>query len=191
MSPSFYEKALKDRRPDEHVVTVVRHHWFVLLRDTIGIFFLFLIPFFVVSFVVGTILAANPSIVLSAGFGLFFSALWALLMWHLLFMRWTDFYFDMWIVTNLRIVDIDQRGLFHRDVTTLLDLDHIQDINTKTVGIIGSVLNFGTLMLQTSGAKVEFIIDEVGHPQQVEKMIRDAQLEHAHRKISPYPPPHP
>ena len=190
MHTSFYEKALTDRRPDEHIVAVVRHHWFVLVRDTIGIFILFLVPFLVIPFVAAGIIGGGTSLAIPAGFGLFFSALWALIMWHLLFMRWTDYYFDMWIITNLRIIDIDQRGFFHRDLTTLLDLDHIQDINTKTVGIIGNILSFGTLMLQTAGAKVEFIMDEVAHPQKVERMIRDAQMEHARGKLhggSPHP----
>lgn len=183
MQASAYEKALTDRRPEEHIVGVVRHHWFVLFRETIGIFILFLVPFFLVPFIVAGIVNSATAFAVPAGFGLFFGAAWTLVMWHLLFMRWTDFYFDMWIITNLRIVDIDQRGFFHRDITTLLDLDHIQDINTTIIGIIGNILNFGTLMLQTAGAKVEFLMDEVAHPQKVERMIRDTQIEHARGKL--------
>lgn len=184
MSPRSYEKALPDRRPEEHIVAVVRHHWWVLLRETIVILFLFVLPFLVIPFFIAGVAGTTTSLSIPIGFEVFFSALWALIMWHLLFMRWTDYYFDMWIITNIRIIDIDQRGFFHRDITTLLDLDHIQDINTKTVGIIGNILNFGTLMLQTAGINVEFIMDEVAHPQKVERLIRDAQIEHNHRTLN-------
>jgi hypothetical protein len=180
MSPHSYEKALTDRRPEEHIVAVVRHHWWVLLRETIAIILLFFLPFFVVPFFMAGLASGNTSLSIPVGFEVFFSAFWALIMWHMLFMRWTDYYFDMWIITNIRIIDIDQRGFFHRDITTLLDLDHIQDINTQTVGVIGNILNFGTLMLQTAGVKIEFIMDEVAHPQKVERLIRDAQIAHAH-----------
>ena len=178
-----YSKFLKDRRPDERVVAVVRHHWWVLFRAVIGVLILFIVPFFLIPFAVAIITQGGAGVHVPGGFGLFFAALWALIMWHLIFAKWTDFYFDMWIITNLRIVSIDQKGFFNRQIATILDLDHIQDIDTKMVGLIGNILNFGTLELQTAGAVPEFEIDEVPNPQGVERVIRNTQLEHAHGTI--------
>ncbi len=165
---------LKDPRQGEKVVAVIRHHWWVLLREVIGLAFLFIVPVIVVPFVLASSNVLSGAV---AGAGTFFFAFWALIIWHLLFTRWTDYYYDMWIITNSRIVDIDQQGLFRRDIATLLDLDHIQDINTKTAGVIPTLLGFGNVEFQTAGSKREFEITEVPSPQRIEKIVRAAQAE--------------
>ena len=88
-----------------------------------------------------------------------------------------DFYYDVWIITNWRIIDCDQQGLFRRNISSILNLDHIQDIQTTVVGIIKTVLDYGNIEVQTAAAKREFIFEDVAHPRQVEKMVRDAQAE--------------
>ncbi len=182
-------KNLPDVREGERVVMVIRHHWFVLLRQVFGLAILFILPFILIPFFV-TAFLSQSGLAMPAGVGIFFSGLWSLMMWHILFSRWTDYYFDIWVITNLRIVDIDQQGLFRRDVTTLLDLEHIQDVNTKLNGIIGNILTFGNVELQTAGSKREFQIDEVPNPFFVEKTIRETRLEHAHRTVGGPPPNH-
>ena len=182
MAEEQFAHYLADTRAGEHVVAVVRHHWFVLFRDIVGLLILFLLPFFFIPFVASLIASGNASLNPPAGFGLFFGALWTLVFWHLLFERWTDYYFDIWIITNLRIVDIDQQGFFKRNVATLLDLDHIQDIETKAHGIIGNLLGFGTVEVQTAGTRDEFEITEVPNPQGVERTIRNTQIEQSHIK---------
>ena len=45
------------------------------------------------------------------------------------FARFIDFYLDLWVITNDRIVDVEQFGLFSRTVSEL-DLFRIQDVTT-------------------------------------------------------------
>ena len=166
-----------DFKDKERVVAVIRHHWFVFFRDIFGILLLFVAPFFVIPlfWTFATTSGGVPAI--SGGVVLFFGALWTLLMWNLLFVRWTDYYYDIWIITNWRIVDIDQKGLFNRSVATLLTLDHIQDVEAQTSGVIGSVLNFGHVQVQTAAAQREFSIDDVANPPRVVEIIREAIAE--------------
>lgn len=167
------EIRLKDFKPDEHVLIVVRHHWFVFLRDIIGILLLFFIPFFAAPILGVFIMAGGTDI--PDGVGFFFASFWALILWQMLFARWTDYYFDAWIVTNWRIIDIDQKGFFNRDIATLFNFDQVQDITTYVDTVIGTLLNFGTVQIQTAAAKREFIFKEVANPRHVERIIRDAQ----------------
>lgn len=166
-----------DFKEKERVIAVIRHHWFVFFRDAFGIAILFLIPFFIIP-LFWTFATASGSIPpISGGAVLFFGALWSLLMWNLFFSRWTDSYFDIWIVTNNRIVDIDQQGLFKRSVATMLNLNHIQDIESSLNGVIGNILSFGNVTVQTAAAKREFIISDVANPTKVAQIIREAQHE--------------
>ncbi len=168
--------ALTDLKPEEHLVTIVRHHWFILLKEAVGVLVLFLLPFIALP-LIGFVVNAGSSAAETGAIAGFFGSLWALICWQILFVRWTDYYYDIWIITNWRIVDIDQRGLFRRNVASILDLDHIQDVDYELSGFIGNILNFGHFNVQTAGTRVEFDFDDAVNPQRVEKMIRDAQEE--------------
>ncbi len=169
-----------DARRGERLITVVHHHWFTLLKEVVGVGILFVIPFIALplvgSFVSQSGQLSIPASDIGAMLG-FFGSLWALLCWQLLFARWTDFYFDVWIITNWRIIDFDLQGLFRIDITTLMDLDHIQDINTKSNGVIQNILNFGEIEIQTAGTKREFLFEEIPNPRNIERLIRSAQEE--------------
>lgn len=168
---------LHDFREGERVITIVRHHWFVLFREVFGLVILFLAPFFLIPIAFGIAAQGNSLPPVPGGVVIFFASLWTLILWHLLFARWTDYYYDIWVITNWRIIDINQKGFFNRTVATLLTLDHIEDIETEVTGIIGSLLNFGSIQVQTAAAHVEFHIDDIPNPTEVERTIRSAQEE--------------
>ena len=180
-----------DFKDQERVVMIARHHWWILFREVFVLVILFLVPFFLIPLVFMFAVQGGtaPSNV-PGGVVLFFSAAWALVMWNLIFARWTDFYYDIWVITNWRIIDIDQKGFFNRQISTLLTLDHIQDIETTTSGIIGSVLNFGHVQVQTAAARDEFEFNDVANPTSVDETIRAAQEEELRlfgSSLSPHP----
>jgi hypothetical protein len=166
-----------DFRDQERVVAVIRHHWWVLVREAGGLIILFIVPFFLIPIAFSFALQAGTAPTVSGGVVLFFGSAWALIIWHLIFARWTDYYYDIWVITNWRIIDIDQQGFFKRNVATLLTLDHIEDIETESAGIIASLLNFGHVQVETAAAERAFNIDDVGNPVRVEQLIRSAQEE--------------
>lgn len=169
------EMRLKDFKPDEHVLIIARKHWFVFLRDIIGIALLFFVPFFAVP-ILGIFIGAG-GIAIPSGVGFFLASFWALILWQMLFARWTDYYYDIWIVTNWRIVDIEQKGFFNRDTATLLNLDKVQDVATRLNSVIGNLLGFGDIQVQTAAAHREFVFKEAARPIEIEKTIRRAQEE--------------
>lgn len=163
----------KDVRPNEKVLLIVRRHWFVLLKDIVGVLILFLVPFFILPAFFNAFFS-GAGFSSSGGVGFFFASLWTLIMWQLLFVRWTDYYYDIWVITDQRIVDVDQNGLFHRDIATLIDLNHIQDVKTVLSGVIGNILQFGAIQVQTAGTRDEFVMEDIASPTRIEKILRDA-----------------
>ncbi len=115
----------------------------------------------------------------------FFYSLWILIVWILFFIEFTDFALDSWIVTNERIIDIDQRSLFNREVSTLR-LDTIQDITTETTGVLFTLLKIGEIHVQTAASEREFVIKDVAHPQIAKDALQkaySAEVERAQRVV--------
>jgi uncharacterized membrane protein YdbT with pleckstrin-like domain len=80
---------------------------------------------------------------------------------------------DTWIVTNERVIDISQIGLFKRKVSEL-HLESIQDISVHTDGVIQSYLNFGNVEIQTGGAVLRFLFEEVPNPLEIKSLTMEA-----------------
>ena len=100
----------------------------------------------------------------------FLLSLYILSVWYFLFKTLTDFYLDTWIVTDHRILEIHQLGLFKRDVSELR-LSKIQDVNVKVEGLLPTFFNYGTVIIQTAGVIPEFKFEQIPNPQQAKDKI--------------------
>ena len=160
---------------NEKVEAVIRKHWLVLLGDSIGLIIIYVVPFIIywyffdstitMDFLIDKIyFNPSPSILVFA------VSAWTLLAWAKLFAIWTDYYLDVWFITNRRIIDIEQKGFFHRDVSTFR-MERIQDVTVEIRGIIATLLNFGDIHVQTAGESQEFIIKGIGRPKHVKDII--------------------
>lgn len=114
---------------------------------------------------------------------LFFCFIWILFAWVFLFISLTNYYLDVWYVTNKRLVDIDQKGLFVRD-EAVLRLENIQDVAIISKGIIQTLLNFGNIRAQTSGEKREFIMKNIANPEKMKEIIVAQQSKIKERAVS-------
>jgi len=158
----------------EHIKKKVRKHWFVLFERISVLAFIFLLPFIfyaiAASTSAGTTIRESLSFSFNTELLLFISALWAMLIWMKFAAVWTDYYLDIWIVTNQRIVDVEQLGFFHREISTL-HTERIQDVTIKIRGFIATILGFGDIHVQTAGESREFIIRGIPDPQHVKEII--------------------
>ena len=164
-------------QPEEEIIMVVRKHWFIHFVDTISIIITGIIPFFLLALIA-------PAISVHPALPALFSSIWLLAVWMMLFTVWTNYYLDIWIVTDKRIINIDQIHLFKRDVSTLR-IERIQDIKIEMHGLFATVLNFGNLQVQTAGAESSFyIIKGIPDPSYVRNAILervDLTTEHKDR----------
>ncbi len=153
----------------EKVFLLIRRHWF-----TYSIFwllsFLMILPIIAVTIVwtIGLIeinLVTGNIIIL--GGSIYMLGLLALLLYG-----FVDYYLDVYIVTDRRIVDIKQNGFFRREISELY-LREVQDVNAKVIGFFPTVLHFGEVIIQTAGEIDNFIFNSVPHPYQISKTIMD------------------
>lgn len=163
-------------REQEKILMVIRKHWFLLVGPLFLFLLLLLVPPLTLTFL--PYVAQNiheDAIAPLANFGV---ALYVLALLILLFHFWMDYYLDMWIVTEKRIIDVDQRGLFSREVSEI-PMASVQDVTVEVHGIIQTMLGFGTIRIQTAGER-EFTIDEIPHL----GPVKDAILNYAHQQFA-------
>jgi hypothetical protein len=81
-----------------------------------------------------------------------------------------DWYYNVYIVTNERIIDVDFHSLLFKNISTAR-LERIEDITVTSSGYWGSIFDFGYLKIQTAGATDEFEFEDVPHPNRVSSFI--------------------
>ncbi len=156
-----------EMQPDEHILIMVRKHWFLLLRDTLGTAVAGIIPLIGAFLFIGI----APLLEQYALVIIFAAALWLMLTWIALATLWTHYYLDMWIVTNKRIIFIEQVRLFSREITTLR-IERIQDATVTFKNFIETMLNFGTLRIQSAGAVIDDLeVYGIPQPEQVKHLV--------------------
>lgn len=158
---------------DEHILIQVRKHWFVIFMQMFGVVVVALVPllipiaFSLTAYTATFLNTISPSLFV----GLY--AAWLLLMWMALFSVWTNYYLDVWTITNKRLISVDQRGLFNRN-TGSFRLERLQDINVSIRGIIPTFLNFGDLEAETASNDKEFVARTIPNPQELKALILGA-----------------
>lgn len=93
-----------------------------------------------------------------------------------------NYYLSIQIVTNLRVIDIEQNGLFTRKANQLA-VKNIENITYRQDGILASVLNYGDVMIETAGKQDPinqsggFVFDQVPHPSQIAEKLKGLNLQ--------------
>lgn len=163
---------------NETVLLKRRRHWYVIAGQSTGLVVGFLTPVFL--FIAALAHETAQSFVQEfLGVILLGLGAWLLVLWTVFFVLWTNYYLDILLVTNLRIIDIEQHGLFARDIAEV-SLGNVQDIKVEVLGVLPSLLNFGTIHIQTAGEAKEVVVHNVPKPHEVRKTIS----RHHHKKTS-------
>jgi hypothetical protein len=154
---------------NERTIFFLRRHWLTVLPLIIGFIFATILPFAVYA----VIRYRTPDFFLDPSrFALFILAasMFFLFAWLFLFQNFIDWYLDMWIVTDRRIVNVEQHGLFGRTVSELM-LYNVQDVTSQIQGFVRTMVDYGDIEIQTSGERVRFTFDSIPHPNHIAKRI--------------------
>jgi len=149
-------KHFKEQFDDEEVLLVFRKHPVVMRKGLI-----------LAS--VALLLGVVPSL-FKPEFSWFFGGLAAgFILCGLVFLPfWIGWYYSVYIVTNQRMIQITQKGMFHRSMVGL-GLDQIQMVNYEIAGLQETMLGYGTIMVQTFVGSLT--IHEVHHPARIQKEL--------------------
>lgn len=176
-----FEKLFPSQRPNEKVVVAVREHWFRLFLKFFAIFLLSLLPWvFKVLLIGNSILdiSNTANAILNTLISVYYLAL--LVAAYIVFIL---HYLNIHIVSEDRIVDIDQTGLLYREVSEL-NIETIEDVSSQKKGLLGNIFNYGTVYVQTAGAVERFEFDNVAHPDKITTIILHLYEQHGGKNDS-------
>jgi uncharacterized membrane protein YdbT with pleckstrin-like domain len=77
------------------------------------------------------------------------------------------------ILTNMHLIQVEQRGIFNREVSQL-SLARLQDVSGKRVGVIATLFDFGNMEVQSAGEHEKFIFRNAPSPQELADMCLQA-----------------
>lgn len=146
-------------RGGEHVVRIIRQHPAPHLRSALLPALLILASFFFMLPLFSFGRAGVAVFGISIAFGLLLAARIAY-RWH-----WNSF-----IVTDRRIIDVDQRGFFDR-VVSEVGFERITDVAYRMRGLAGHVFRYGTVTVRTQGAGANLELSHIPHPENVHELI--------------------
>lgn len=168
----FEEIKFPGQHENEKIILFLRRHWFIFVMRLLLI--LASITALVAIYVFFSSINSNFRESVFYNLLLFGESLATLFIWNFFFILWLDYYLDAWIVTDERIINIEQRGFFVRKISEL-KLTKIQDVTSEIVGVIPTLFNYGNIHVQTAGEKERFTFLQIPNPNYVKNVIVELQ----------------
>lgn len=153
----------------ENIVLLLRQHPAVLIPQAITVLLMLLAPLLIPPLL--GLMDYKPT----AGdylFGLGLVLLWSILALSVAGVSFFKWFFNVNIVTNERIVDIDFDQLFNHRVSEA-QLEKIEDVSHSAVGMWSVVFDFGSVYIQTAAEQREFEFLRIPRPRDVQDTIND------------------
>lgn len=159
--------------PNERAILVLHRHWFAFVNTAATFLILTAVPI-----AIGWLGQRTFTWQLDPGtFGYILvvagGVFYYLFLWILFYGFWLDYSLDYFEVTNQRVIDVEQIGLFDRTVAEQ-KLDRVQDVTSEMKGFFPTMLRYGNVYVQTAAEKERFVFEQVSRPDAVAKAILQA-----------------
>lgn len=163
--------SFENQEADEKILLFLRKHFITNLSWIIIAIFLILVPLF---------LAVIPSMIkinilpfsIPNGFILVTTLFYYLGIVMYVFIEFIMWFYDVGIVTQKKVIDVDFEDIIHHDVA-ITKLSLVQDVIYEQTGPIRSFFNFGDVFIQTAGNNPNFDFLAVPQPGNVIHIIQD------------------
>lgn len=147
---------------DEQIVLLLRRHLVVNVPWIFLAIFLILAPLCLSFFPLLSFLPTRFKIIVII--------MWYLFVLSFLFEKFLWWFFNVYIITDKRVVDIDFHSLIYKEISEA-EIEKIQDITYKTGGFSRTLFDFGTVFVQTAAAEAQIEFEDIPQPAKVVKIL--------------------
>jgi len=153
----------------EPVALFIRRHWFSFFTWGVLTLAMILAPIVAMASVIGiasfTNFSRTQQTVLILGASAYYLFVLAVFL-----VAWIDYYLDVTILTERRLIDIHQSGLFNHRVSEQ-SLLRVQDVSVRVKGPLQTFFRFGTVYVETAGEAPNFVMQNLPDPNRVANKI--------------------
>ena len=164
-SPSE-ELSFQGKLPEEHIHYIFVKHWITSVPEAILTILFYLAPIGAVMILVW-IMNIQVYLYIFVLIGLYIP-----LCGLLLFIRWMNIVFDVFLLSDKRLIDITQYGLLHRRIT-IAELNQIQHVTYNSKGIVDTIFNVGVIDVKTAGSNPDIVLEVIEDPARTADLILD------------------
>lgn len=172
--PDFFDKPegiqFAEQETNETIELMLRQHWVTNIPWIFTSLIAFALPAILLSFdkSSGSNLIAKLPLELVLG-GLI---IWYMLVLAYVIERFLHWYFNIYIVTNLHVIDINFDSLLSREFLEA-GLENVESASSKISGIFASLFNYGNVVIQTAAHTQDLTFTAVPFPDEVVDRIND------------------
>lgn len=155
---------ISNLRPGERIEYVLHRHWITLLYTGGYIFVLSMVTVLMMVFhdALSVFLPGTLLSLLLLAFMMFFTLF--------IYVYWVDNELDFYIITNERIIAIEQLSFLNRTVREC-SLEQVQEVNGFARGLLENLLNFGCVTIRTASDISEFNMELAPEPLENARII--------------------
>jgi len=170
--PDNIDFEIRDR--EEKIVLFLRKHPITNVKWILITVLFILAPFLLGSFPILDFLPSNFQFIAVLG--------WYLITTAFILENFLSWYFNVYIVTDERIIDIDFHNLLYKEVSDA-NIDKIQDVTYKMGGVARTFFNYGDVEIQTASEVPNFEFAAVPYPDKVAKILQELRIEEEQEKL--------
>jgi hypothetical protein len=104
-----------------------------------------------------------PDAIMPQNWMLALSVFYYLLVTIFIFIKFITWYFNIDLVTEKRILDIELMGIVYKNVAAT-KLTLVQDVSYSQVGVVRTIFDYGDVLVQTAGTIDNFTFDAIPRP---------------------------
>lgn len=158
---------------DEEILLFMRPHFITNITWILTTLVLFLIPPVVITlFGLASNLFPFSLSDIPTNYLLVFLLFYYLISFTFMFSHYLTWFYNIGIVTQKRIIDIDYRDIIYHNVA-MTKLNLVEDVNYTQGGFAASLFNFGDIFVQTAGETKHFDFYSVPKPARTTSIIED------------------
>jgi len=147
---------------DEEVILFLRQHPIVNVKWILIVIFMLVLPSVFSFFPPYSNLPINFQFVITLG--------WYMFVFGYAFAKFMGWFFNIYILTDERIVDVDFKNIFFRNIATA-KIEEIQDVSIQSSGSFETFFGYGSVFIQTAAEVAVFEFLSVPNPDKVGKII--------------------
>lgn len=161
-----FPKGLKfhGQEQEEQVILIIRSHWIIYVPQILLAILVLVLPW---------VLGAIAPVIFKSVI-IFLSLLITSLLTgaSILVSAIVKWYYNVDMITDQRVVDLDFPNIMAHTMSET-QLEHIEDVTQKQLGLLGSIFDVGTVYIQTAGSNQNIEFTNIPRPRDVQEILSD------------------